>query len=270
MLRHAIVSLVVRCTRHAKATVVVAVLLGLISGVYAFQHFAINTDINTLISPELPWRQREIAFEKAFPQHLRSILVVVEAPTAELTTEATAALFRKLETDKTHFIQVTQPGGGEFFRKNGLLFLPTAETEKIAGQLAQAEPLIAQLATDPSLRGLVEVLQMGLTGVELEKITLDAMLRPLTATADTVEAVLANKPVNFSWHEMLAGDNPEANSKRAFIDIQPKLDFTALEPGKDATDAIRQAVADLKLPTEYSARVRLTGPGPMPEEEFPP
>src|ERR1043165_2414343 len=256
MLRATIVSLVVRCTRHAKATVVVAVLLGLISGVYAFQHFAINTDINTLISPDLTWRQREIAFEKAFPQHLRSILVVVEAPTAELTTEATSALFRQLETDKTHFIHVTHPGGGAFFRKNGLLFLPVAETEKVADQLSQAEPLIAQLATDPSLRGLLEVLQMGLTGVELEKIKLDSMQRPLAATADTVEAVLAERPVHFSWHEMLAGDNPEANSKRKFIDIQPKLDFTALEPGKDATDAIRQAVVDLKLPADYGARVR--------------
>jgi hopanoid biosynthesis associated RND transporter like protein HpnN len=163
---------------------------------------------------------------------------------------------------------VTQPGGGEFFRRNGLLFLPVAETEKIADQLSQAEPLIAQLATDPSLRGLLEVLQMGLTGVELEKITLDSMQRPLTATADTVEAVLANRPVHFSWHEMLAGDNPEANSKRKFIDIQPKLDFSALEPGREATDAIRKAVADLKLPTDYGARVRLTGPVPIADEEF--
>ena len=268
MLRHAIVSVVLRCTRHAWLTIIVATLLGVISGIYAARHFAINTDINTLISPDLTWRQREIAFEKAFPQHLHSILVVIEAPTSELTSQATAALFQRLDADKHHFIQVTQPGGGEFFRKNGLLFLPVAETEKVAGQLTQAEPLIAQLATDPSLRGLVEVLQMGLTGVELEKITLDAMLRSLTATADTVEAVLASKPVHFSWHEMLAGDNPDANSKRKFIDIQPKLDFTALEPGKDATDAIRQAVNDLKLPTDYSARVRLTGPVAIADEEF--
>jgi len=268
MLRHAIVSVVVRCTRHAWLTIIVAALLGVVSGVYAARHFAINTDINTLISPDLTWRQREIAFEKAFPQHLRSILVVVEAPTAELTTQATDLLWKRLEADKSHFIQVTQPGGGAFFRKNGLLFLPVAETEKVAGQLTQADPLIGQLATDPSLRGLIEVLQMGLTGVELEKITLDAMLRPLTATADTVEAVLANRPVHFSWHEMLAGDNPEANSKRKFIDIQPKLDFTALEPGKEATDAIRRAVNDLKLPTEYGARVRLTGPVAIADEEF--
>src|SRR6185295_7116255 len=269
MLRAAIVATVTRCTRHAWGVIALATLATAVSGVYAVRHFAINTDINTLISQDLPWRQRELAFEKAFPQHLRSILVVVEAPTPELTSQATVALVDRLTANKELFKSVAQPGGGEFFRKNGLLFLPVAETEKIAGELTQAEPLIAQLATDPSLRGLVEALQMGLTGVELEKITLDAMLRPLTVTADTVESVLANKPVNFSWQELLAGsDGGESNSKRKFIDIQPKLDFTALQPGKEATDAIRQAVTDLKLPQDYSARVRLTGPVPIADEEF--
>jgi uncharacterized protein len=269
MLRHAIVWVVTRCTRHAWLTILIAALLGVASATYAARHFAINTDIDTLISPDLPWRQREIAFEKAFPQHLRSILVVVEAPTPELTTQATAALFERLQTQKELFEGISQPGGGEFFRRNGLLFLPVAETEKVAGQFTQAEPLIAQLASDASLRGLIEVLQMGLTGVELEKVTLDRLAPPLTRTADTVEAVLANRPVNFSWHEMLAGsDEPDPNSKRKFIDIQPKLDFTSLQPGEVATNAIRQAVSDLKLVEQYGARVRLTGPVPIADEEF--
>src|ERR1700733_6927559 len=97
MLRSAIVATVIRCTRHAWLTIAVAALLALLSGVYTARHFAINTDIDTLISHDLPWRQREVAFEKAFPQHLRSILVVVEAPTPELTTQATAALVDRLK-----------------------------------------------------------------------------------------------------------------------------------------------------------------------------
>ena len=270
MLRHALVTIVTFCTRYAKATIAVAALLGVLSGIYAAKHFAINTDINTLISPDLPWRQREIAFERAFPQHLHSILVVVDAPTPELTSQATTALADRLAQNKDVFKSIAQPGGGEFFRRNGLLFLPVEETEKVAGQLTQAEPLIAQLATDPSLRGLIEVLQMGLTGVELEKITLDGMLRPLTMTADAVEGVLSKKPVNFSWHELLNPSKPDdpVNTKRKFIDIQPKLDFTALEPGKEATDAIRKAAADLRLAEDYGARVRLTGPVPIADEEF--
>ena len=269
MLKSVIVAIVTRCTRHAWGVIIVASLLAVGSAVYAAMHFGINTDVNTLISQDLPWRQREIAFEKAFPQHLRSILIVVDAPTPELTTAATSALAERLQTNTELFETVAQPGGGEFFRKNGLLFLPTGEAEKIAGQLTQAEPLISQLATDPSLRGLIEVLQMGLSGVELEKVTLAGMLRPLTVTADTVDAVVSNKPVHFSWQELLAGgEGGNSNSKRKFIDVQPKLDYTALQPGQAATAAIRKAVADLKLPEAYGARVRLTGPVPIADEEF--
>ena len=46
------------------------------------------------------------------------------------------------------------------------------------------------------------------------------------------------------------------------------LDYNALEPGKDATDAIRQAATDLNFAGEYSARVRLTGPVPIANEEY--
>ena len=80
---------------------------------------------------------------------------------------------------------------------------------------------------------------------------------------------MTNKPVHFSWQELLAGEGGgDANSKRKFIDVQPKLDFTALQPGEAATVAIRRAVADLKLPQDYGARVRLTGPVRIADEEF--
>jgi hopanoid biosynthesis associated RND transporter like protein HpnN len=193
---------------------------------------------------------------------------VVDAPTPELATQATAALVSKLSERPDLFLTIQQPGGGPFFRHNGLLFLPTEEVETTAAQLGQAEPVISQLAVDPSLRGLIEALQLGLTGVELNKITLDKTARTLTVTSDTVEAVLAGKSINFSWHELLKGASPDGSDLRRFIDIRPKLDFSALEPGRQATDAIRTAARDLKLDTDYHARVRLTGPVPIADEEF--
>src|SRR4029077_12940534 len=50
--------------------------------------------------------------------------------------------------------------------------------------------------------------------------------------------------------------------------LKPILDFNALEPGKEATDAIREAAKDLNLAGQYGARVRLTGPVPTANEEF--
>ena len=268
MLRAAIGAVVGTCTRYAWPVIVLGALAGIIAGIYAERHFAINTDIDTLISSKLPWRQRELSFQKAFPEQLQSILAVVDAPTPELVTQATAALVAKLSEHPDLFLVIRQPGGGEFFRQGGLLFLPTDEVEKTTAQLIQGEPLISQLAVDPSMRGLIEALQLGLTGVELNKITLDKMERPLTMTAQTVESVLAGKPINFSWHVLLNGESPGGRDLRRFIDIRPKLDFSALEPGEEATAAIRQAAIDLKLVTDYHARVRLTGPVPISDEEF--
>jgi len=50
--------------------------------------------------------------------------------------------------------------------------------------------------------------------------------------------------------------------------IQAILDIRRLEPGKTATDAIRQAAKDLNFAGAYGARVRLTGPVPMANEEY--
>src|SRR5438105_9749260 len=55
---------------------------------------------------------------------------------------------------------------------------------------------------------------------------------------------------------------------RGLIQIEPKLDFGALEPGRAAIDAIRQAADELKLGPMFGARVRLTGQVVINDEQF--
>jgi hopanoid biosynthesis associated RND transporter like protein HpnN len=247
--------------------VLIALILAVGAGFYTARHFRINTDINTLISPDLDWRQRDNAFEQAFDQE-RLILAVVDAPTAEFANAASAALERKLSSNNKNFDGVQRLGAGEFFEKNGLLFLPTAEVAKATGQFAEAAPLLEIMAGDPSIRGLTGALETGLAGVRRGQISLDGTARPFSMVAQTIETVLNTGSGTFSWRELVS-DKPLTDSdRRSFIEIKPVLDFNALEPGKDATDAIRQAAKDLNLAGEYGARVRLTGPVPIANEEF--
>jgi hopanoid biosynthesis associated RND transporter like protein HpnN len=255
------------CTRFAPLTVLVALILAITAGYYTSQNFIINTDINTLISPDLDWRKRDNQFEKAFDRD-RTILAVVDAPTPELTSAAAAALAQKLSGDVRHFESVQPLGSGAFFEKNGLLFLPAAEVGQLTGQFESAAPLIEIMAGDPSIRGLTGALETGLAGVKRGQLKLDSTERPFTLIAQTVENVMKNGSGTFSWRE-LTSDKPLTDAdRRAFIEFKPILDFKALEPGKDATDAIRQAARDLNLAGEYGARVRLTGPVPIANEEF--
>ena len=113
MLKSRLASIVNICTRHAWSVIAVAVLLTVITGAYSVQNFAINTDVNKLISPDLPWRQRELAVDAAFPHRNETILAVVEAGTSERATQATEALLPKLKDQKDLFKAVEQLGGGE-------------------------------------------------------------------------------------------------------------------------------------------------------------
>ena len=190
MLKDKLALLVYACTRHAWAVIALSALLTVLAGVYAARHFAIDTDINKLISADLPWRQQEIAFAKAFPQRYGTIFAVVDAPTEEQASQASAALARKLAADTSQFTSVNEPGASPLFTRNGLLFLPTETVEKVAGGIGQAQPLVRVLATDPSLRGLTQVLGLGLIGVQSDRLKLDDMTRPMTLAAQTLEDVM--------------------------------------------------------------------------------
>jgi hopanoid biosynthesis associated RND transporter like protein HpnN len=262
-----VVSIVKACTRFAPLTVLVALILAIAAGFYTARHFIINTDINTLISANLDWRKRDNQFGEAFDRD-RTILAVVEAPTPELTGAASKALAQKLSGDSRNFESVQPLGSGEFFEKNGLLFLPAAEVAELTGQFESAAPLIEIVAGDPSIRGLTGALETGLAGVKRGQVKLDSTERPFNLIAQTVEDVLNKGSATFSWRE-LVGNKPLTDSdRRAFIEFKPVLDYNALEPGKAATDAIRQAARDLNFAGQYGARVRLTGPVPIANEEY--
>ena len=102
MLTNIVVAIVRTCTRFASPVVVLSLLLAIGAGFYTARNFAINTDINTLISPDLDWRKRDNQFEQAFDRD-RLILAVVEAPTPELAGSAAKALAEKLSGDKKNF-----------------------------------------------------------------------------------------------------------------------------------------------------------------------
>ena len=84
MVETLIVRLVRACCCYPALTVIVASLITLGAGTYSYENFAIHTDTGQLISSQLPWRQRELQFDAAFPQLADNILVVVDGATPEL------------------------------------------------------------------------------------------------------------------------------------------------------------------------------------------
>ncbi|HEX3953378.1 MAG TPA: MMPL family transporter [Stellaceae bacterium] len=266
MLRSSIVRLVDLCTRRAWPVIALSLALACFSAVYAAQHFAIATDIKALFPRDLPWTQRAFQYLDAFPDH--GMLAVVDAPAPELVDQASAKLTAALAADHAHFRAVDAAQGNEFFARNGLLFLPTDKVARMAGSMDQAAPLIGALSADPSLRGALGALNYGIMGVANGLYPLDSLVPPMNRAADTVDAVLAGRPARFSWRELASGQKAQRSELRRFIQIEPVLDYNALEPGQAATQAVERIVQRLDLAGEDQARVRLTGVVPMNDGQF--
>ena len=154
-------------SQHPLKIILAFVILTFVSGLYVVRHFSINTDINALISADIPWRQRELAYESAFPQSTQGILAVVDAPTPELAGAAASALAARLSEHDALFRSVEELGGGKLFESNGLLFLDMPQLTGILTQLEGASPSLAMLATDPSLRGLIQAFSLSLGAAQM-------------------------------------------------------------------------------------------------------
>src|ERR1700733_15648916 len=104
------------CIRYSKLVIVAAIFLAVISAIYTARHFAIDTDINSLISERLPWRQNEIAFQRAFPQTIELILVDVAADSPEAAKAAAREVGQALAKKPELFRSVRDQLDSWFFR----------------------------------------------------------------------------------------------------------------------------------------------------------
>ncbi len=255
-------------TRFPWFVIVAFLFVAIVSGGYFTRHFAITTDSNKLLSNSLPWRQQEIALDRAFPWRVDQIIAVIDATTPEAAEEASNALLNDLAPRSDVIRTVTRPDSGEFFARNGILFLTLDEVRRDAADLIAAQPFLGTLAADPTLRGILRTLSQSIEGVRLGKSKLKDLRPALAAIADALELLADEKHPTFSWRSLITGRAPEPSELRRFVNIQPVLDFDDLQPGRRATAAIRAAVSKLGLTPERGVKVRLTGSVALSDEEF--
>ncbi len=219
MVHSAIVRIVDLCARNRWTVIIAGALLMIGAAAFDAARFSINTDIEGLISQDLPWRQRELELSKAFPK--KGILVVVKATTPENAEQATNALAQALSKNPDLFPKVKQLDSGDFFERNGFLFESPADVRRTAEGLTRAQPLIAALAGDPSLRGVMTALSFAAEGVKAGQIRLEQLAQPLSLADRTISDALSGKPATFSWQELLQGQPAPANRLRHLVGVQP-------------------------------------------------
>lgn len=260
--------LVTHACRRARVTVLLGVLLGALCFWAAATRLGVSTDTDQLFAPTLPWRQQDAAFNKAFPQFKDLLVAVIDGVSPEVAEQTATDLAAALSQDHTHFSSVRRPDASPFLEQNGLLFLDPKALGTLLDSTIDSQPFLGQLSADPSARGLFAAL--GLIGLGLEKGQADlAGFTPAlnafhTALSDAIEG----KPQPLSWQTLLAGSLTEQAGPYRFVLVRPMLDYDALEPGGQASDALRAAVTKLEFVKSGLAHVRLTGDVALADEEF--
>jgi uncharacterized protein len=264
----AIVGLVTLCSRLAWPVLAIAILVAAASGYYVATHFAINANTDDYLSMKLPWRQRLAALDQAFPQRNDAIVVVIDGATPELAGSATAALAAKLRSRPDLFNTVGQPDTGPYFERNALLFQPVAAVQRTIGGLLRAEPFLAVLGSDPTLRGVAEGFSFINRGVRSNAGTFDDFDKPMVSLSTALDGILDGRTTFFSWTTLFTGEPPSPRELRHFLSVKPILNYDAIEPGRVPSSFIRESARALGLTPSHGVDVRLTGPVPLADEEY--
>ena len=263
---NAVASWVRLVIRFPKTIIVVFVALTAGNVWYARGHLGINTDTADMISPELSWRRDFIAYREGFPARDRNIVIVVDADTSDAAASFAADLAAALRREPERFHSVFSAGEGEFFARNGLLYLSPAELEDLGDRLAAAQPLLGLLSDRFNGAGVASVVAATLDGREgasRDAPELDALYAEI---ARTLEAAAAGERRALAWRELVTGT--QSASTRALVLVQPTLAFDRVRPARDAIDEIRAIAAELKTAQSADVRVRLTGTIALEDEEL--
>jgi uncharacterized membrane protein YdfJ with MMPL/SSD domain len=133
--------------------------------------------------------------------------------------------------------------------------------------LTQARPLINELAHDPSLTGLANLLTTTLLlPLEIGRVKLSGMAPLLDHSATVLDRVQENQHAALSWR--VVADPSTKLPARSFILVQPVLDYASLKAGGSATELIRKTGTSLNLEAKYGVHIHLTGEQPLADDEF--
>ncbi len=255
--------------RFRRLTIVLFALASVSSVYYAAGHLGVNTDTANMISPALPWRQDFIQFRDAFPVRDRNLIIVVDAASASQSESFAKRLVADLRKQPDLFHSILLQGEGEFFERNGLLYLSTRALDDLADRLAAAQPLLGLLHDRFDGTAVVDVATRTLTApTEPPAATGGAeALQPFySALAATLDSVSAGRAAPLDWSRLVEGG--PARSTRKLVILQPELDYTRILPATAAIEAARGIVARLNANLAEPVKVRLTGTVAMENEEL--
>ena len=246
------------CAKYAKSVCLLFVVLCVLMANYTVDNLGINTKTTDMLSEKLDWRQNLIKHEEYFPYLTDTLVAVIDAQTPMLALQARDTLAASLSVRKDLFHEVYIPGGGEFFRQHGLLYLDIDDLDELTEQLAKIQPFLGRLQRGERLSGYLNLLEQSLENSD--EVDPASVTKLLSRTATAVSAVQDQQ-----FHRMRWDDE---GSTRQLIILKPKLVFEQLLPAKQSIQALQDVTVEQNLTQAHGVNVRLTGTIALQSDEL--
>ena len=253
---------------HARRIAILAFVATSLVLLYSIMNFSINLDTSNMISSKLHYRQVENDFIKAFPNLSNTIVIVIDSKSADQAISVRERLVGVLQRNTSLFKDIYVPGGGNFFDRNGLLYLNVNELQDFADNMAAAQPFLALLSQDMSLPGLFSVFRTILEHPEEGPLKDKRTLTLFNEMSRSLESAASERPYQIAWQELMLDDKENARQRRQFIIVQPALDYTKLTAGEEPLDTIRAMIQGLGISKSDGVSVRITGDMALDEENL--
>lgn len=269
---HYLSRLVLFSIRHKRLVISSSIVFAVFSLVMSFFYLPINAEQEKLVSRESTFLQKQDILAAAFPQHRNTIIVVLEGEDPWTLSQKTQALAEQLRVRKDLFHDVLYPQGEDFFRQNGLLYLDEPQLEKFIESLAEAQPAIATLSQDPSLRGLWRLLEDGIGSKQGGKSGRESLNHIIRELNKALLAFEQKRPIHNVWGEAFPNWTPsqklvDSNKVLQMIVLNPVLNFSKLNPADDALEHLRRLEKTLAL-KQAGIEMSLTGREPLTADEL--
>ena len=191
------------------------------AGFIAVDRYALNSRLGDLIAQEADWRDDYDAFQEAFPQLVETAIVVVSGSEFRQVDKQSRRLESAIAADEDLFVDVYAPANEAFFSDNALLYLGLPQLDDLADQLAQAQPMLAAVNRDPSLRGVLELVVSGAVNEAPE-----GFVRTIERLQHSAAAALAKQDATIHWRdEFLRGESTGNNDSDDALSAEPQKHY---------------------------------------------
>ena len=225
-----------------RLTTLASVLATVLAGWYAAGHLGVNTDTTNMISPALAWRQNFNEYREEFPARDRNLLIVIDAGTPARADAFAAKMLAELRREPDLYRSILLQGEGEFFERNGLLYLPQAQLQQLADRLTVAQPLLGLLQARFDGAAVLNVATLALAPpVNAPAFDSSAATPLYQELAHVLDDALAGVPEPLSWGNLISTGAAQQRSARRLIVLQPAVDFGKIQPAKAAIATIPPA-----------------------------